>query len=80
MDIILKHCSFDYMKKHGNRYVPFAGEIFKGGIKTFMNKGINGRWKDVLTKDDIKYYEKKALEELGAECANWLETGKNKGL
>lgn len=74
-DSILEHCSFDYMKAHAAEIVPFAGNLWEGGAKTFMHKGINGRWKDTLTSDDIEQYEHVAREKLGIECANWLSTG-----
>lgn len=72
---IIKHCSFDYMNEHGAKCVPFAGALWKDGIKTFMHKGVNGRWRDVLTSQDIEQYERIAKERLGTECANWLSTG-----
>lgn len=74
-DLILKHCSFDYMKAHADQSVPFGGNIFEGGAKSFMHKGVNGRWKDVLSHKDIEQYENIAVEKLGAECADWLSTG-----
>jgi aryl sulfotransferase len=74
-DVILEHCSFDYMKAHAAQSVPFGGRIFEGGAETFMHKGVNGSWKDVLTPEDIEHYEQTAREKLGAECAFWLSTG-----
>ena len=72
---ILQFCSFDYMKMHGGNIVPFGGDLWRGGEKAFMHKGINGRWKDVLTGKDIELYEKVARMRLGAACANWLSKG-----
>jgi len=40
-----------------------------------MHKGVNGRWNDMLTPDDIEQYERTAEEKLGLLCANWLATG-----
>ena len=45
---------------------------FKGH---FFHKGVNGRWRDVLTQADCEEYNKVALAELGPECAHWLATG-----
>lgn len=72
---ILEHCSFDYMKAHAELVAPMGGAVFDGGAETFMNKGVNGRWRDVLTAQDIADYEAKALAELGPDCALWLATG-----
>jgi aryl sulfotransferase len=73
---ILKHCSFDYMKTHAANVAPLGGAIFDGGAQTFINKGVNGRWRDVLTAGDIADYEQAALANLGPACALWLATGK----
>lgn len=72
---ILAHCSFAYMKAHVDQSVPFGGDIFKGGGENFIHKGVNNRWRDVLSTADIDKYEEFAREELGAECARWLSTG-----
>ena len=72
---ILEHCSFDYMKKNAQNVAPLGGAIFDGGASTFINKGVNGRWQDVLTVRDNLDYERMALEKLGAECAHWVATG-----
>jgi aryl sulfotransferase len=72
---ILEHCSFDYMKANAALSVPLGGALWEGGAQTFMNKGTNGRWHDVLTADDNARYEAMAREKLGEECARWLATG-----
>ena len=75
-DSIIEHCSFDYMKKNAAMSVPFGGTIFKGGARNFLNKGVNGRWNNFLTSEDIEQYEQTAEDKLGITCANWLATGK----
>lgn len=72
---ILEHCSFDYMKKHATRSVPLGGAFWDGGSETFINKGTNGRWKEVLTKEQSERYEKLCVEKLGSACSRWLNTG-----
>ena len=74
-DDIVEHCSFDYMKAHAAASVPLGGVFWDGGAETFIHKGTNGRWRDVLTPADIEAYEGQAVAELGAECARWLATG-----
>jgi aryl sulfotransferase len=74
-DAIVEHCSFDYMRAHAELAVPLGGAAWEGGAKTFIHKGTNGRWRDVLTEEDIANYESRALEELGPECAQWLASG-----
>ena len=55
--------------------MPLGGAIFEGGAKTFINKGVNGRWRDILTPEDSQRYEDMARRELGGECARWLMSG-----
>jgi aryl sulfotransferase len=49
--------------------------IFEGGQKTFFHKGTNGRWRDVLTDDDLALYEQAKERVLEPACARWLEAG-----
>ena len=74
-DKILLHCSFDYMKEHATRSTPLGGAFWDGGAQVFVNKGVNGRWTEILTPDDVAAYESRALSELGEDCAKWLEKG-----
>lgn len=69
---ILHHCGFDYMKQHASKTVPLGGAFWDGGAETFINKGTNGRWRDLLSAEDISRYEQRALAELGTECSEWL--------
>lgn len=73
---ILHHCSFDYMKANATRSVPLGGAFWDGGAEVFINKGVNGRWRDLLSADDVARYEARAEAELGKDCAHWLATGK----
>ena len=63
------------MKNNAPKSAPLGGTLWEGGANTFVNKGTNGRWKDWLTEEDCELYEKRAIEELGEECAHWLKTG-----
>ena len=72
---ILDHCSFDYMKRHADKVVPLGGAPWEGGAGTFINKGTNGRWREMLTADDCNRYEALAVQQLGDECATWLAHG-----
>ncbi|MBC2777150.1 sulfotransferase domain-containing protein [Parasphingopyxis marina] len=73
--VLLEHCSFDYMKINGDKAAPLGGMPWEGGGKTFINKGVNGRWRDILTQEECEEYERRAREELGESCAHWLKTG-----
>ncbi len=74
-ELILHHCSFDFMKRHAIKSVPLGGAFWDKGSQTFFHRGVNGRWRDELSKEECEKYEKMALEKLGEECAHWLATG-----
>ena len=69
---IVEHCSFDYMKSHAELAAPLGGMLWEGGARTFIHKGTNGRWRDVLSAQECGRYEAIAREQLGEECARWL--------
>lgn len=71
---ILEHCSFDFMRQKA--IAESDGTVFKGGGATFFNKGTNGRWRDVLTPEDVARYEAEVARNLTPECAEWLATGR----
>ncbi len=63
------------MKQHAERSAPLGGVFWEGGAQTFIHKGTNERWRDVLTTEDCRRYESTALERLGPACARWLASG-----
>ena len=73
---IVAHCRFDWMKRHAAQAAPLGGVFWDGGAQTFIHKGVNGRWRDVLGEADSARYEALARAELGAECAAWLAGGR----
>ena len=72
---LVEHCTFDYMKANPEKSAPAGGAFWEGGANTFINKGVNGRWRDVLSPADSLAYERMAAERLGADCARWLLAG-----
>ena len=74
---IVEHCTFDYMKAHAEKVAPLGGALWEGGATTFIHKGTNGRWKDILTPAESKEYEQRAIAELGPQCAAWLAGAAN---
>jgi aryl sulfotransferase len=72
---IVEYCSFDWMKRNATKSVPLAGAFWDAGAEVFINKGVNGRWRDTLTPSDVAEYEARAIKELGQDCAEWLATG-----
>jgi aryl sulfotransferase len=69
---IVERCSFDWMKTNADRIGDF-GSLFVGGGQSFFYKGTNGRWKDVLSADELAAYEKRSRESMPAELKEWLD-------
>jgi len=73
---LVEAATFESMKGQGTALLPGIEMAVKGGHQTFLNKGTNGRWKDVLTPDDIASYRTRAAQELPPGLNDWLETGR----
>ena len=72
---IVKAVSFTEMKRQGERYAPGGGQFWKGGAETFLHKGTNGRWRDVLSEEEMSLYEASCKRALTPDCRDWLENG-----
>jgi aryl sulfotransferase len=59
---IVEHCGFDYMRAGANNHPNF-------------HKGVNGRWKDVLSPAETARCDEVAARNLSPDCAHWLATG-----
>jgi aryl sulfotransferase len=72
---VVEHCSFEWMKKNATKSVPLGGASWDAGAEVFINKGVNGRWLNTLTAEEVAEYEARAVEQLGSDCARWLANG-----
>ena len=54
---------------------PLMNMAFVEGAKTFIHKGTNGRWRNVLTPEGIALADTVAARELTPDCARWLREG-----
>jgi aryl sulfotransferase len=68
--------TFRSVKRRAEELLPDIERGFTGGAQTFIHKGTNGRWRSVLTDDDLKLYQAAAARELTPDCARWLENGR----
>jgi aryl sulfotransferase len=69
----VERCTFEAMK----RRAPAIGRFdsFVGGAETFLHKGTNGRWRDVLTAAELARYDAAVARILSDDMAAWLEHG-----
>lgn len=73
---VVHACKFETVKANPEKVVgPVVEFAFKGGGDTFIHKGTNGRWKDLLSRDELALYEAAKDRTLSADCAAWLESG-----
>lgn len=75
---LLENLSLEAMRDEAARNQPGMSRIWTEGARTFFFKGTNGRWKDVLSADELSLYEETAARELTPECQAWLEQGRVK--
>jgi len=50
-------------------------ESLPAAAQTFVYKGTNERWRDILSDEDSHRYEATAFRELGRPCARWVAKG-----
>ena len=71
--------TFSNMKSNAGLINPGAERAFEGGAQTFINKGTNGRWKQVLVPEDLSLYKDAVSRIMSPVCAQWLEDGRQGG-
>jgi aryl sulfotransferase len=76
LELIAEAVSFKRMKENADAVVGSAALFWQGGGKRFINKGTNGRWREVLHEDDLSAYRTMVELALSPECARWLEEGR----
>ncbi|HEY5289916.1 MAG TPA: sulfotransferase domain-containing protein, partial [Caulobacteraceae bacterium] len=73
---LVEAATFASMKRHGAKWMPNAERGFVGGHETFLHKGTNDRWRDVLSADELALYEARVARETSPALARWLESGR----
>lgn len=76
IDAIADATSFASMKKEAAKYTVAGGAFFRGGADSFIYKGTNGRWRDVLSEDELTRYDDVVARRVTPECARWLCAGR----
>jgi aryl sulfotransferase len=67
---------FETMKRQGEEMLPNLRNVFDNGHERFLNKGENGRWKDILTEGDLARYDALVKARLTPAHAAWIEGGR----
>lgn len=73
---VVDRCTFAAMKARADEINDFS-RLFDGGAETFLYQGTNGRWRDVLTDDELAAYDRTVAERLSPISADWLAAGRS---
>jgi aryl sulfotransferase len=71
---VISRCMFENMRENE----AMVGDMsfgFKGGTKGFLFKGSNGRWRDVLSAEELKRYDEHLNASMPAAAAQWVTEG-----
>lgn len=63
---VVGRCTFERMRADADKV---------GDFSRFFAGGTNGRWREVLTEDELRRYRDRVDELLAPEAASWLEHG-----
>lgn len=74
-EAIVDGARFETMKRDARKIAPGAERAFTGGADSFIYKGTGGRWRDVLTDDELEQYERSVMR-LDQDLRHWLENGR----
>jgi aryl sulfotransferase len=73
---LARAAQFETMKAQGDEMMPELHMAFDRGADRFINKGTNGRWKGVLTDDDLARYHALVARKFTPAQAAWTEHGR----
>ena len=76
MGEIVAAADFEAMREQGEALMPGAKNAWVDGAKTFLNKGVNGRWQSIYAEADLAAYDAKIAIEFTPALAAWLEGGR----
>ena len=72
---IMRNCTLSEMRA-AHAGAERLNARFKGGAETFFYKGTNGRWREVLSEEELALYDQAAQRVLTVDCREWLENGR----
>ena len=73
---IAQKVSFSALKQQATADPEAGTDVWEEGMATFFHKGTNGRWRDVLSAEEVAMYEETAVKVLTPDCKQWLSNGR----
>jgi aryl sulfotransferase len=71
----VERCTFASMKQRSDEIGDFESH-FVGGADSFLYKGTNERWRDVLTSEELALFDRRCREVLPADAFAWTTAGR----
>jgi aryl sulfotransferase len=75
---LVQAAGFEAMRAAGEELMPFTKTMLAEGAQRFFNKGVNGRWHEVFSDEDLAHYDARVREMLSPGLAAWLEGGRRR--
>lgn len=72
---IVKQTAFDQVRANSDSFFTGGTKNFKKGSKSLFHKGTNGRWRTVLSLEELEQYQHYMQKNLSPDIVRWLETG-----
>lgn len=73
---LVEAAGFEAMRAEGGKLLPMAEGVWDSGSNSFINRGTNGRWRDLYRQEDVELYEQRLRQECDPQLAQWIEHGR----
>ncbi|HTI84905.1 MAG TPA: sulfotransferase domain-containing protein [Acetobacteraceae bacterium] len=73
---LVQAARFSEMRDAADSLMPHLRLTRTDGPRSFFHKGTVGRWRDILTPDDVTIYEDKVRAKFTPALAAWIEAGR----
>jgi len=73
---LVEAATFEAMRRDGPKLLEGFELIFEGGAQTFLHKGTNQRWHNVLRPAELAEYDALVRRTCSPDLARWLERGR----
>jgi aryl sulfotransferase len=73
---LVEAARFESMQAQGDAILPGIGQFFDNGPQRFLHKGENGRWRGVLTDEDLARYDRLEQARMSPGLRAWINGGR----
>jgi hypothetical protein len=72
---LVEAATFESMKRHADQLAPEVDNGAWHNNTQFFHKGTSGQWADVLSRENLDFYDKVKVDRMGLELTVWMEQG-----